>query len=191
MEVSLGEIQRSLLSFLQHRSDLVLFGAYAVNAYLEPSEVRMTADIDLQALAGQTLADGIKDHLHQEFYLAIRYREIKPNLAWRVYQVLNSGNRHLVDIRQVSHLPDFEIINGIQVLKPLDLMVSKVKSAYARQNQPKGFTDLRDLYSLLLTFPQWQNQIADHLEDPALQEFWQLIQGRSISAPSTDDDLLF
>ena len=138
MTVSLSDIHRSILTFLQNRQDLVVFGAYAVNAYLQPADVRMTADVDIQSLQGQALASEIIQHLHQEFYIAARVREIGDGRAWRIYQRLKSGNRHLVAIRQVNTLPSFEVVNGIQILSPLVLIVSKITSAYARQNQPKA-----------------------------------------------------
>jgi hypothetical protein len=191
MEVSLAQIQRSLLTFLQHRTDVVLFGAYAVNAYLEPQDVRMTADIDLQATHGEQLVMEICDHLHQEFYIAPRSRRLKNHPAWRIYQVLKSGNRHLVDVRQVEVLPASERINNIQVLSPIALMQSKVISAYARQNQPKGFSDLRDLYSLMLRFPELGEQVTVDPSNPALTAFWRSIQSQNIQAPEEDEDLLY
>ena len=191
MDVSLSDIQRSLLTFLQKRSDVVIFGAYAVNAYLKPSEVRMTTDIDIQALQGQLLVAQISDRLRQEFYIATRSREVKSNQAWRIYQVLKSGNRHLVDIRQVDRLPEFEVINQIQVLSPLELIISKIISAYARQNQPKGFSDLRDLYSLILTFPQLVNQIKIPSENERIRDFWNDVQLQQIAFPQSDEDLTY
>ena len=191
MEVSLSEIQRSLLTFLQKRSDVVIFGAYAVNAYLQPDEVRMTADVDMQTLQGQLLVTRIIEHLHREFHIATRSREVKPGQAWRIYQVLRSGNRHLVDIRQVEHLPDFEVINQIQVLSPLELMVTKIISAYARQHQPKGFSDLRDLYSLMLTFPELVSQVKLPVENETIQDFWNNIKLRQIDFPQPDNDLTY
>lgn len=191
MEVSLAQIQRSLLTFLQNRTDLVLFGAYAVNAYLEPHEVRMTADIDLQATNGERLVAEMGEHLHQEFYMATRSRRLKNHPAWRVYQVLKSGNRHLVDVREVAVLPTFERINQIQVLSPIALMESKVISAFARQNQPKGFSDLRDLYSLMLRFPELVEQVTVDPANQALQGFWRSIQSRQIQTADEDDDLLY
>ena len=191
MDVSLSDIQRSLLTFLQKRSDVVIFGAYAVNAYLKPSEVRMTTDIDIQALQGQLLVAQISDRLRQEFYIATRSREVKSNQAWRIYQVLKSGNRHLVDIRQVDRLPEFEVINQIQVLSPLELIISKIISAYARQNQPKGFSDLRDLYSLILTFPQLVNQIKIPSENERIRYVWNDVQLQQIAFPQLDEDLTY
>ncbi len=191
MEVSLSEIHRSLLSFLQNRPDLVVFGAYAVNAYLKPEDVRMTADIDIQALQGKALASEVRQYLNQEFYIATRIREIGKNKAWRIYQIIKSGNRHLVDIRQVENLPNFEIVNNIQILSPLELIQAKIISAYARRQQPKGFSDLRDLYSLMLTFPQLVGQIQLDSGDEGLLQFWRSLQSQKIDLPEEDEDLLY
>ena len=191
MDVSLSDIHRSVLALLQNRNDLVVFGAYAVNAYLKPADVRMTADVDIQSLQGKALAEEISQHLHQEFYIAARIREIGDGKAWRIYQRMKSGNRHLVDIRQVDALPTFEVVNDIQVLSPVQLMTAKIISAYARQNQPKGFSDLRDLYSLMLTFPELTEQVQVDPNNDKLQEFWQNIQDRGVEPPDSDDDLLY
>ncbi|NEQ96162.1 MAG: hypothetical protein F6K30_05480 [Cyanothece sp. SIO2G6] len=191
MDVSLSDLHRAILVLLQNRTDLVVFGAYAVNAYLKPADVRMTADVDIQSTQGRALAEEISQHLHQKFYIATRIREIGDNKAWRIYQRMKSGNRHLVDIRQVETLPTFKTINDIQVLSPVQLMTAKVISAYARQNQPKGFSDLRDLYSLMLTFPELTEQVQVDPNNGKLQDFWQNIQDRGVEPPDSDDDLLY
>lgn len=191
MDVSLSDIHRSVLALLQNRNDLVVFGAYAVNAYLKPADVRMTADVDIQSVQGKALAEEISQHLHQEFYIAARIREVGNGKAWRIYQRMKSGNRHLVDIRQVDALPTFEVINDIQVLSPVQLMTAKVISAYARQNQPKGFSDLRDLYSLMLTFPELAEHVPIDPNNGKLQKFWRTIQDREVESPDSDDDLLY
>ena len=191
MEVSLSEIHRSILTRLQNRPDLVVFGAYAVNAYLKPQDVRMTADINIQALQGKSLASDISQYLPQKFYIATRIREIGDGKAWRIYQILKSGNRNLVDIRQVETLPNFEVINDLQILAPLELIEAKVMSAYARQQQPKGFSDLRDLYSLMLTFPELVDRIQLKSQNEKLLEFWQSLQSQDINLPDPDDDLLY
>ena len=131
------------------------------------------------------------EHLHQEFYIATRSRRLKNHPAWRVYPVLKSGNRHLVDVREVAVLPAFERINQIQVLSPIALMESKVISAFARQNQPKGFSDLRDLYSLMLRFPELVEQVTVDPTNQALQGFWRSIQSRQIQTADEDEDLLY
>ena len=92
---------------------------------------------------------------------------------------------------RVSTLPTFEVVNDIQVLSPVQLMTAKVISAYARQNQPKGFSDLRDLYSLMITFPELTEQVQIDSSNEKLREFWQNIQDRGIETPDSDDDLLY
>jgi hypothetical protein len=191
MDVSLSDIHRSVLSLLQNRTDLVIFGAYAVNAYLSPTDVRMTADVDIQSIQGEVLAEEISQHLHQKFYIATRIREIGDSKAWRIYQPMKSGNRHLVNIRQVETLPAFKVINDIQVLSPVQLMTAKVISAYARQNKPKGFSDLRDLYSLMLTFPELTEHVQVDQNNEKLREFWQNILDKGVEPSDSEDDLLY
>ena len=151
----------------------------------------MTADVDIQALQGRALAAEISQSLHQKFYIATRIREVGAGKAWRIYQILKSGNRHLVDIRQVENLPAFRVINNIQILSPLELIEAKIMSAYARQRQPKGFSDLRDLYSLMLTFPELVERIQLDSQDEGLLSFWQSLQSQKMDIPDSDDDLLY
>ena len=65
-----------------------------------------------------------------------------------------TGNRHLVDVRPVNSLPQSQPIEGILVLAPTQLIAQKVMSFNSRQGQPKGFSDMRDLAVLFLTFPE-------------------------------------
>ena len=44
-QVPLAVVQDAVLEFLQHRNDAAVFGAQAVNAYVE--QPRMTQDVDI------------------------------------------------------------------------------------------------------------------------------------------------
>ncbi len=148
----LATLQAGLFEFLQNRSDIVIFGAQAVNAY--GGEPRMTQDIDLLSTQAQQLAAEIQVYLRQRFYIAVRVREVKDQLGYRVYQVQKAGNRHLVDIRQVDRLPNCQVLGGLQVIAPVELIVSKVVAYDQRRGKPKAGTDWRDLAVLLLQFPE-------------------------------------
>ncbi|MGA1264648.1 MAG: nucleotidyl transferase AbiEii/AbiGii toxin family protein [Prochlorothrix sp.] len=148
----LATIQAALFEFLQNRSDFVIFGAQAVNAY--GGEPRMTQNIDLLSTRAQQLAEEIQDYLREQFYIAVRIREVKDNLGYRVYQVQKAGNRHLVDIRQVDRLPNCQVLEGLPVIAPVELIVSKVVAYDQRRGKPKAGTDWRDLAVLLLRFPE-------------------------------------
>ncbi|MCH8956833.1 hypothetical protein IIA28_16150 [candidate division KSB1 bacterium] len=59
----LAEIQNALLEFLRGRDDAVMFGAQAVNAYVE--EPRMTQDLNLLSVRADELAQELKDYLNR------------------------------------------------------------------------------------------------------------------------------
>jgi Nucleotidyl transferase AbiEii toxin, Type IV TA system len=150
----LASIFRAIFEFLRDRSDVVLFGAHAVNAYC--TEERMTQDVDLLALDAQGTADTLRAHLFERFHVAIRVREVSHAEAYRIYQVRDPKNRHLVDLRQVSALPPSRITEGVRVVAPEQLAALKVLALHSRANKPKGGTDLVDLKRLLLALPELQ-----------------------------------
>jgi hypothetical protein len=152
----LSTIQTAVLEFLRHREDVAVFGAYAVNAYVE--EPRMTQDIDLMSVSAPELAEELCTYLSDKFYIAVRVREVKEGKGYRIYQVQSAGNRHLVDIRKVSNLPECQRIEEILVIAPPDLIASKVISYYQRRGKPKSGTDWRDLAMLFLTFPELKQE---------------------------------
>ena len=147
----LATVQAAVFEFLQNRDDVVVFGAQAVNAWV--SEPRMTQDIDLMALNAAELAEAIRHMLSQRFQIAVRVREIKAGLGYRVYQLQKTGNRHLVDIRAIDQLPAHEQIEQVRVLAPAALIAQKVIAYHQRRGKPKAGTDWRDIAMLLLTFP--------------------------------------
>ncbi len=162
----LATIQDAVLNFLRGRGDAVVFGAQAVNAYVD--EPRMTQDIDLLALHAAELAQELRDYLNQRFHIAVRVREIGEGRGYRLYQVQKLGNRHLVDIRPVQRLPDTQRIAQVLVIAPADLIASKVLSYAQRRGSPKSGTDWRDLAVLLLRFPHLKAEtgpVADRLHD--------------------------
>ncbi|WP_071455757.1 hypothetical protein [Gloeomargarita lithophora] len=164
----LAQIQQTILGFLQGRQDVALFGAYAVNAHV--AEARMTQDVDILALQAQAFTTALNNHLHQKLPIAVRVREIKPGLAWRIYQIRKPENRHLADVRSVAQLPATEWIGNMQVLTPLELALNKLVAYHARRNQPKSGTDWRDLTLLLLRFPELKCQVSERL----IQENYEL-----------------
>lgn len=188
----LSTVHQAIFEFLRHRNDVVLFGAQAVNAYVD--EARMTQDIDLLSNQAAQLADALKADLHAQFHIAIRVREVVKGQGYRLYQAQKSGNRHLVDIRQVSQLPHSQRIAEILVMAPANLIASKVIAYCRRQGSPKAGTDWRDLAMLLLKFPelkQTDGPVSDLLssseESAAVFELWHTLVAQDIQ-PSTDDD---
>lgn len=152
-ELPLAVVSRQVLLFLARRADAVLFGAHAVNAYCATE--RMTQDVDILSTRGGALAEELRAHLAATFRMATRVREVVPG-GFRVYQLRQPANRHLVDIRHVDALPSSQEIAGISVVAPPDLIAMKVLSLVKREGRPKGGTDLVDLQRLLLAFPELQ-----------------------------------
>ncbi len=188
----LAAIHESLLNFLSGRKDVVLFGAIAVNAYV--SEPRMTQDIDLLSTDAKSLAEELRTFLSEKFHIAVRVREIGDK-GLRVYQVRKEGNRHLIDIRHVAEFPAMEIVENIQVLSPLELIVSKVISFQSRYGKPKSWTDRRDLAVLILHFPELKQEVSANLQSKnvgqAILDTWAEIESQGFQVEGEDEDLIF
>jgi len=148
----LGEIFAEVFRYLQGRRDVALFGAHAVNSYC--ANERMTQDVDVLALHAAEFAENLRNHLSSLFHIAVRTPVVARGLGFRIYQVRDPKNRHLVDVRQVGELPGTEIVDDVLVVKPEVLVAMKVISWIHRGDQPKGDTDAADLKRLLIAFPQ-------------------------------------
>jgi len=105
--IPLSEIHHMVLTYLRGRTDVAVFGAQAVNAYVD--EFRMTQDVDLMALHAEALATAIRDHLHQELKIATCAGSVASGKGFRVYQVQKPTNRHLVALRQVDKFPSCQL----------------------------------------------------------------------------------
>ncbi len=123
----------------------------------------MTQDVDLLSTAAKNLAEELKSFLGDKFHIAVRVWEIGDK-GLRIYQVRKEGNRHLVDIRAIANFPETQIVEEIQVLSPLELIVSKVISFQSRYGKPKSWTDRRDIAVLLLRFPELKEKVAEILQ---------------------------
>ncbi len=162
----LATIHDAVLEFLRGRDDAVLFGAQAVNAYVDES--RMTQDVDIASPRAAELAEELRQYLNKRFHIAVRVRDVREGLGYRIYQVRKPNNRHLVDIRPVEQLPPAQRVKKVLVVTPPELIAGKVTAYVRRRNsgKPKAGTDWRDLAMLLLTFPELkteQSAVADHL----------------------------
>lgn len=188
----LSKIHQTVLEFLQGRSDVVLFGAQAVNAYV--SEPRMTQDVDLLSVRAEEFAEELRTHLSETFHIAVRVREIKDK-GFRLYQVRKEGNRHLADVRITADFPETETIENIRVLSPLELIVSKVISFHSRYGKPKSWTDRRDLAVLLLRFPELKEKVLPNLLEKnvgaEVLETWAEIENQGFEFENEDEDLIF
>jgi hypothetical protein len=190
--LALSTIHEAVLEFLRNRDDAVLFGAQAVNAYVD--EPRMTQNVDVISTRASGLADEIRARLVKEFTIAVRVRKVVAGRGFRVFQLREPKNRHLVDIRQADVLPPNQLIAEIRVATPEELIAKKVISSTARANQPKGDTDRRDLKLLLLAHmhlktnhgPVEDRLIASGASQTAIFE-WQKLVASEIT-PETDDE---
>jgi hypothetical protein len=187
----LATIQNAVLEFLRGRDDVALFGAQAVNAYVE--EPRMTQDVDLLSPRATALAEEIKAYLTRRFHIAIRVRELGKDRGCRVYQVRKPKDRHLVDIRPVKALPPTQRMAKVLVVKPAELIATKLMAFQKRRGQPKSGTDWRDLAMLLLTFPELKTDrgpVRERLESagagPEVLAAWKELVAAEI-LPADDD----
>jgi len=189
----LATLHAAVFEFLRDRKDIVIFGAQAVNAYV--GEPRMTQDIDVLSLRAADLAEELRSHLSDRFYIALRVRSVKDGQGYRLYPVQKSGNRHLIDIHQVEKLPPNRCIDGVLVMASSDLVASKVISYHQRRGKPKAGTDWRDLAMLLLAFPELkaksgavlENLVAAGAQESAIS-LWHEIVEVEIETEDEDDD---
>ena len=190
----LSTIQGAVLEFLQGREDAVLFGAQAVNAYV--SEPRATQDVDVMSNRAHEFAEELRSYLSDRFHIAVRIREVREK-GLRIFQVRKEGNRHLVDVRIEVNLPDHEAVEKIQVLTPVEMIVSKILSYESRRGKPKAGTDWRDLAMLLNRFPELKERngvvsgiLAEREASEFATEFWNGLVSQDFSVDE-DDDLSF
>lgn len=151
-QLPLATIHDAVLEFLRGRDDAVLYGAQAVNAYVD--EARMTQDVDIASTRAEELAEELRAFLNKRFHIAVRVRNVRDGLGYRIYQVRKPENRHLVDLRPVEELPPHKRVKKVLVVTPPELLAGKVFAWVSRQHKPKAGTDWRDLAMLLLAFPE-------------------------------------
>jgi hypothetical protein len=191
-ELPLATVFREVLTWLGGRGDIVLFGAQAINAWVDAP--RMTEDVDLLSTDAERVAEEVRAHLARKFHIATRVREVVPG-GFRVYQVRKPKNRHLVDVRQVAALPEHRVLDGVAVATPVELAAMKVTSMASRRGKPKGDTDRADLRRLLITFSDLRTvdgPVAERLRAQGASDevlaLWR-DTAREPVAPDDEDDL--
>jgi hypothetical protein len=189
----LATVHTAVLEFLRGRDDAVLFGDHAVNAYVP--EPRMTQDVDILALHARELAEEICRYLNDRFRIAVRTREVREGLGYRVYQLQKPRNRHLVDVRPVAVLPPARRLAEVLTVAPPDLIAGKVLAYHGRRGQPKAGTDWRDLAMLLLAFPELKKDprvVRERLQaagaEPAALAVWEELAAQEIVPQDEDDE---
>jgi len=91
----LAKIQEAVLEFLQGRDDAVLFGAQAVNAYVD--EPRTTQDVNIMSNRAKEFAEELRQYLSERFHIAVRIREINDK-GLRLFAALEfryGANQHI------------------------------------------------------------------------------------------------
>src|SRR5213075_640341 len=90
-QLPLATIHEAVLEFLRGRDDAVVFGAQAVNAYVD--EPRMSQDIDLVSTRATELAEELREYLSGRFPITIH---VSGNgKGYRLFQNQKPRNRHL------------------------------------------------------------------------------------------------
>ena len=187
-----GTIQQAVVDFINGREDAAIFGAMAVNAYID--ERRMTEDVDIVSDRAKELAEELRRHLSDTFHIAVLIRKVRGEIGFRLYQLAKPKNRHLVDVRPVASLPPVQRIEGVLVVTPAELIAGKVISCVRRKGKPKSFTDRRDLAHMLLRFPELKAEkgiVQQRLEAEGADEqtlaFWRELVAEEI-LPEEDEE---
>jgi DNA-directed RNA polymerase subunit F len=188
----LAAIHDAVLEFLRGRDDAVLYGAQAVNAYVEES--RMTQDVDIASPRAEELAEELRAFLNNRFHIAVRVRNIREGLGYRIYQLQKPKNRHLVDVRPIESLPPSQRVDEVLVVSPAQLMAEKVLSMVQRTDVAKSLIDQADLIRLLRAFPHLKTrtgEVAERLRSIGVSteamEAWEKIVAQEIK-PADDAD---
>lgn len=187
----LATIHDAVLGFLRGRDDAALYGAQAVNAYVD--EARMTQDVGILSPRAAELAEEIRKHLNDQFQIAVRVRKVRDGIGYRVYQLQKPKNRHLVDVRAVDQLPSTQRVEEVLVLSPAELITAKIISSASRTKTAKGLTDAADVRRLMLVFPDLKTEegpVADCLRaadaDESALDLWKDVVAQEI-LPEDED----
>jgi hypothetical protein len=190
-----GTIQQAVIDFLDGRDDAALFGAMAVNAYVD--EHRMTEGVDIVSTRAKELAEELQERLSRLFHIAVRIRTVRDGIGYRLYQRAKPSNRHLVDLRPVDVLPPTERIDGVLVLTPAAVIASKVNAYYRRKGKPKAGTDWRDIAHMLLKFPNLkkesglvQQQLLVEGREQEVLDIWHDLVAEEILPEEEDEEFL-
>src|SRR5205807_1789574 len=158
-------------------------------------EPRMTQDVDLLSTRAAELAEEVRAFLNARFHIAVCTRAIREGIGHRVYQIQKPRNRHLVDVRPVDVLPPSQVVAGVPVVVPEELIAGKVRAYHGRRGQPKSGTDWRDLALLLLAFPELkseQGRVRERLEaggaGPEVLDVWRQLVAQQIATEEEDED---
>jgi len=148
--LSRADLFRAVAELLRTRSDAVIVGAHAVNAYV--SRARTSDDVDVLSTDGEGLAQELATQLCARFHTGFVVRSDAGGVRHRVHELRAPKERPFCDVRTVAALPPFEVHDQLQIVAPVGLVAGKTMRYAARRRQPNGGTDLADLRRLLLQF---------------------------------------
>src|SRR5277367_137795 len=84
---TITEIFEVVLGYLRGRDDVVVFGAHAVNDYLDEDVRRTTGDIDIMSTHADRVAADLTMLLHDRLHVATRLREVAKGRGYRVFRL--------------------------------------------------------------------------------------------------------
>ncbi len=188
----LATIHDAVLEFSRGRTDAVLFGAQAVNAYVDES--RMTQDVDILSTRGEELAEELRAFLSSFCLIDVGIRFTADERLWRLYQDRQPKKRHLVDVHQVDTFPEHRVVDEVLVVSPDVLIGQKLKLMVSRSKTASGPLDLADIHRVLIAFPElkvFEGAIAERLRvsgaSEAVLSAWREIVGQEIVLPNDED----
>jgi hypothetical protein len=186
-------IQEAIFEFCRGQPDIAIYGAQAVNLYV--ANARMTQDVDILCVNPAAVAAAMARRLGEVFQVAIRVREFRPGLAYRIFQLRAEGNRHLADAR-LAEFPLTDVVeqDGIRYVGLALLTALKVTALVKRKLAPKGATDLADVRRILLGHPELRQDEGDVARairlvggaDPELRQWHTLLAEPAVSDEESD-----
>ena len=187
--VPLARVHEVIFEFCRGRDDVVVFGAQAVNLHV--ATARMTEDVALLVRSPESLADELSAHLHRLLRIAVRVREVKPGIGYRIYQPRKEGSRHLADVRLADvDIGEPVVRDGIRYTSPAVTLAMKICALEKRRFAPKGATDLADVRRLLIAHPELREEqgvvsaAIERLGEPRAIEAWRAL----LKEPIVSDD---
>ncbi|MES1207615.1 MAG: hypothetical protein ABUS79_16890 [Pseudomonadota bacterium] len=187
-------IQEAIFDFCRHRLDMAVFGAQAVNFYVD--QPRMTQDVDILCTDPSAFSADLARSIGDQFHVAIRVRQLSPGKAYRVFQLRSEGNRHLADLRLAEFpLTDLVERDGIHYVGLPLLIALKVVALAKRRLAPKGATDLADLRRMLLSHPNLRHEegpVADAIHvvgggQEELRQWRALVEEKTVCDEDSDE----
>ncbi len=183
----LAIIHDVVLEFLRGRTDAVLWGTQAINAYID--QPRMSQCVDILSPRAAELAEELRVLPCGRFQMEVRTRNEGSGIPYRLEQVRKPKNRLLVVVRNIESIPVHQVIEEVLVAQPTDLICQRVASMTNHPGTAREMMELSDIYRLLLAFPKlksWKGQVTDRLRESGAPNFvldaWREIVDTEIEA---------